>query len=106
LGEHLTRSVLFGATDWSDKVGGVQPPSRALKGPAPEIFFTPGYRDSRHREDPTVGAAMPVDMRAFYPKSRGFLTIQDRRGVDQILSCWKQLVSGDVSPKDGLALRF
>jgi hypothetical protein len=106
LAEGLTRSVLFGATDWSDKAGGVQPPSSAIKGPTPEIFFTPGYRDSRHREDPTVGAAMPADMRAFYPKSRQFLAIQDFRGVDQILSCWKQLVSGDVSPKDGLALRF
>jgi hypothetical protein len=106
LGERLTRSVLFGATDWSDKTGGVRPPSVALRGPTPEIFFTPGYRDQRHREDPAVGAAMPADMRAFYPASRKFLTIRDIRGADQILSCWKQLVSGDVSPKDGLAPRF
>ena len=106
VGESLIRSVLFGATDWSDKPGGVQPIKSAVRGPAPEIFFTPGYRDARHREDPGLSAAVPQDMRAFYPASRRFLTIQDVRGAGQILACWKRLVSGDVSPKEGLVLRF
>ena len=83
VGESLIRSVLFGATDWSDKPGGVQPISRRVRGPAPEIFFTPGYRDARHREDPGLSAAVPEDMRAcLCPRRprRSFLTIRDVRG--------------------------
>jgi hypothetical protein len=106
LGDSLTRSVLFGATDWSDKPGGVQPIKLTVKGPTPEIFFTPGYRDVRHREDPGLSAAVPHDMQAFYSASRKFLSTRNLDGADTILDCWKRLLSGDVSPREGLVLRF
>jgi Protein of unknown function (DUF2855) len=106
LGECLTRSVLFGATDWTDKPGGVQPPKRAPGGPQPEFFFTSSHRDARLGDEPALGAAMQRDMRAFYIASRKFVTIHNIQGVDEIISCWMRLLSGDVSPREGLALQF
>ncbi len=106
LGESLTRSVMFGATDWTDKPGGVQPPKVALKGPKPEVFFTSNHRDTRLGEDPALSGAMQRDTRAFYPSSRKFVTIHSIRGVDEIISCWIRLLSGDVGPREGLVLQF
>jgi hypothetical protein len=106
LGESLTRSVLFGATDWTDKPGGVQPPKVALKRPTPEFFFTSSHRDARLSEDPALSVAMQRDMRAYYQSSRKFVTIHNVRGVDEIISCWIRLLSGDVRPREGLVLQF
>ena len=106
LGERLIRSVMFGATDWTDKPGGVQPPKGSVRGPTPEFFFTPSYREARLVEEPALSTAMQRDMRDFYLSSRKFVTIHNMRGVDKIISCWMRLLSGDVSPSEGLALQF
>ena len=106
LGERLIRSVMFGATDWTDKPGGVQPPKGSVRGPTPEFFFTPSYREARLVEEPALSTAIQRDMRDFYLGSRKFVTIHNMRGVDKIISCWMRLLSGDVSPSEGLALQF
>ena len=106
LGTKLIRSVLFGATDWADKPGGVQPPNADVKGPKPEFFFTSTHRDARLREEPALGVAMQRDLRAFYPASRRFVTIQRHKGAEAILGCWNHLLSGNVDPREGLALQF
>src|SRR5262249_53053528 len=54
----LVRSILIGATDWTDKPGGVQPPKIDVVGPKPEFFFVPGYATGRLKTEPTLGAAM------------------------------------------------
>jgi hypothetical protein len=106
LGTKLIRSVLFGATDWDDKPGGVQPLNAVVKGPKPEFFFTSTHRDARIDEEPALGAAMQRDMRAFYLDSRRFVTIRHHRGADEIVACWKRLLSADIDPGEGLALQF
>lgn len=106
IGDHLIRSVMFGATDWADKPGGVQPPKGVVKGPVPEFFFTPSYYVARLAEVPALRAAMQRDIQEFYPSSRRFVTIHNRRGVDEIISCWMRLLSGDISPREGLTLQF
>ena len=65
LGERLIRSVMFGATDWTDKPGGVQPPKGSVRGPTPEFFFTPSYREARLVEEPALSTAIQRDMRDF-----------------------------------------
>ena len=106
LGERLIRSVMFGATDWTDKPGGVQPPKASVRGPTPEFFFTPSNREARLVEEPALSTAVRRDMRDFYLSSRKFVTIHHMRGVDKIISCWIRLLSGDFSPSEGLALQF
>lgn len=106
LGASLIRSVLFGATDWDDKPGGVQPVSAVMKGPKPEFFFTSTHRDARLAEDPALAIAMQRDLRAFYPDSRRFVTIRRHQGTDEIVACWKRLLSGNIDPREGLALQF
>jgi hypothetical protein len=70
LGERLIRSIMFGATDWIDNSGGVQPAKGTAKGPTPEFFFTPSYRETRLAEEPALTAAAQRDMRDFYLSSR------------------------------------
>jgi len=106
LGDNLLRSVLFGATDWKDKPGGVQPPKVPPRGPKPEFFFASSHRDARLRDDQGLGEAMQRDMRSFYRSSRNLVTIHRVSGVDGIVSTWTRLLSGDVAPKEGLVLQF
>ena len=106
LGARLIRSVLFGATDWADKPGGVRPPSVAVYGPTPEFFFTSTHRDGRLGEQPALAVTMQRDMRAFYPDSRRLVTIQRHRGVNEILACWQRLLSGKIEPGVGLVVEF
>ena len=106
LGDRLKRSVIFGATDWADKPGGVQPQKGAVAGPTPEFFFTPSYRETRLAEQPMLGATMPSDILEFYASSRRFVTITSLRGVDEIIASWMKLVAGEVGPRDGLTLQF
>jgi hypothetical protein len=106
LAAKLIRSVLFGATDWDDKPGGVQPLNAVVKGPKPEFFFTSTHRDARIAEQPALAVAMQRDMLAFYRDSRRFVTIRRRRSADEIVACWKRLLSGSAEPGEGSALQF
>jgi Protein of unknown function (DUF2855) len=106
LGESLKHSVMFGATDWSDKPGGVQIPHARLKGPMPEVFFTSSHRDKRLSEDPTLSSGVQRDTRAFYPASHKFVSIRRIIGASDIISCWNRLLAGDISPGDGPVLQF
>src|SRR5262245_52322913 len=106
LGDRLTRSVMFGATDWTDRPGGVQPLKRSVRGPVPEFFFTPSYREVRLAEQPSLSETAQRDIREFYSSSRKFVTIHNVRGVDEIMNCWMKLLAGEISPGDGLALEF
>jgi hypothetical protein len=106
LGASLIRSVLFGATDWDDKPGGVQPLKAVVKGPKPEFFFTSTHRNARLAEEPALSDAMQRDMRAFYRESRRFVAIRRHQGADELVACWKRLLSGSADPGEGLAFQF
>ena len=106
LGASLARSILVGATDWGSKPGGVVLPAAALPGPRPEFFFVPDYASLRLKSDPTLGAAMVRDLRAFYPASRALVFARRFTGTDAMLDCWSRLVAGTVSPREGLVLSF
>lgn len=106
LGPSLVRSILIGATDWGSKPGGVQPPTIALQGPEPEFFFVPDYATVRMKADPSLGAAMLADLRAFCAASRAFVTARRLSGTDAILQAWAQLAAGGTPPREGLVLSF
>lgn len=104
LGKTLTRSVLFGATDWT--AGGVTAPAETSPGPAPEFFFTPTHAMTRLKEDPSLAAASQRDLHAFYAASRAFVTPRHVTGAANILAAWKTLANGDTPPSDGMVCAF
>lgn len=106
LGASLVQSILVGATDWSDKLGGVQPPKGPLVGPLPELLFVPGYAAGRLKVERELLAAMQRDLRAFYATSRAFVTPRRMAGVGAVLEGWARLVAGEAPPRDGLVLSF
>jgi hypothetical protein len=106
LGPKLQRSFLIGATDWTDKPGGIQPPSTALVGPAPEFFFVPTYAAARVKADPELREALQRDLRAFYAASRAFVAARRLVGSDSILESWARLAAGETPPREGLVLSF
>jgi hypothetical protein len=101
LGPALVRSILIGATDWTDKPGGIQPPRIEVVGPRPEFFFVPAYAAGRLKTQPDLGSAMLKDLRDFYPASRKFVMPQRARGGDAVLDIWQRLAAGHADPRDG-----
>lgn len=101
IGPALVRSILIGATDWTDKQGGIQQPRVEVVGPRPEFFFVPAYAAGRLKSQPELGSSMVEDMRAFYPASRQFVSALAARGGAAALDIWKSLASGEASPRDG-----
>ncbi len=97
LGDALTRSIIIGLTDWASERGG-----EPLPGPKPEFFFVPTYAAERLKADPSLGAAMVRDLRAFYEASRALVSAQRVRGASAVQAAWTRLVAGDVPPRDGL----
>jgi hypothetical protein len=106
LGASLLRSLLIGATDWSDRPGGVQPARAPLAGPRPEFFFVPTYAAQRLKMQPELGAAMQGDMRSFFAASRALVTARRLSGAGEILDAWSRLAAADTSPREGLVLSF
>jgi hypothetical protein len=104
LGRALNRSILIGATDWSDKPGGIQAPRQEVVGPTPEFFFVPSYAAGRLRAQPELGKAMLRDLRGFYAASREFVTARRARGAAAVLETWQRLVAGEASPREGFVL--
>jgi len=101
LGDALTRSIIIGLTDWASERGG-----EPLPGPKPEFFFVPTYAAERLKADPSLGAAMVRDLRAFYEASRALVSAQRVRGASAVQAAWTRLVAGDVPPRDGLVGAF
>lgn len=106
LGASLVRSILVGATDWSESPGELQPPKATLAGPAPEIFFAASYIPGRVKAERELLAAMQRDLRAFYSASRAFFTMRHSTGVDAVLEGWACVAAGEASPSEGLVLSF
>jgi hypothetical protein len=104
LGDKLKRSIIIGVTDWADRAA--TPPAGGLVGPKPEFFFVPTYAAGRLQAEPTLGAAMLTDMRAFYAASRKYVTAQRTTGPDAILAAWARLTEGRVPPREGIVASF
>lgn len=103
LGPVLTRSVLFGATDWQAAGAAA---GRENIGPTPEFFFTPTYAMQRMQADPSLGEQSARDMRAFYESSRRLITPRRVTGAEAILDAWRTLASGKTPPRDGIVCSF
>jgi Protein of unknown function (DUF2855) len=106
LGTRLARSILVGATDWSESPGELQPPKATLAGPAPEIFFVASYIPGRIKAERELLAAMQRDLRAFYAASRAFFAMRHATGVDAVLAGWARVAAGATSPSEGLVFSF
>jgi hypothetical protein len=106
IGPGLARSILIGATDWTDKLGGIQPPKIELSGPKPEFFFVPSYAAGRLKSEPELGAPMVADLRAFYAASHRFVSAKRSSGGAAIIDTWQRLASADADPRHGFVLSF
>ena len=106
IGPGLVRSILIGATDWTDKPGGIQPPKIDVSGPKPEFFFVPGYAAGRLKSEPELGAAIIADLRIFYKASHRFVSPKRSSGGAAIIDTWQRLASADADPRDGFVLSF
>jgi len=106
LGTSLARSILVGATDWSESPGELQPPKAMLAGPAPETFFAGTYIAGRVKAERELLAAMQRDLRAFYAASRAFFAMRHSTGVDAVLEGWARVAAGETSPSEGLVFSF
>lgn len=101
LGSALTRSIIIGLTDWAAPRGG-----EPLPGPKPEFFFVPTYAAERLKADASLGGAMVRDLRAFYPASHAFVSVQRIAGAGAIQAAWTSLASGHIPPREGLVCAF
>jgi len=106
IGSGLVCSILIGATDWTDKPGGIQPPKIDVTGPKPEFFFVPAYAAGRLKHEPGLRAAMVTDMRTFYNESRRFVSPQRSAGSAAIIDTWQRLASALADPRVGFVLSF
>lgn len=102
-GEHLTRSLVIGVSDWEAQAQ----PREPVPGPRPEMFFAPGYIGERIKADGRgVLAELDAANRAFYPLSRRFVRARREAGEAAIAKVWATLVDGQASPTDGYVLSF
>ena len=104
-GPALTRSVLFGMTDWEAAGRSIYSGAPSI-GPQPEFFFTPAYAMERMRADPSLGEKSQRDLRAFYESSRRMITPRRVTGAEAILAAWCTLAGGRTPPRDGITCSF
>lgn len=105
LGDRIKHSMMIGRSH-HDAVATGAPAS--LPGPAPQFFFAPtelqrlvdawGADEYQRR---TVDAT-----NEFIEASRGWMTIDERRGADGPASAWASIHAGEVSPAVGVIASF
>ena len=99
--ETLTASVQVGGTHW-EQVGG----SDDLPGPAPALFFAPD-QIAKRREDwgPTgVDERFAEAWDDFVPMVEGWITLEERRGPDEVGRTYREVLDGDADPSHAFVL--
>ncbi len=99
-GERLTRSVRVGFTH--HEASGR--PDAELPGPAPELFFAPDHVERRLAEWGGRGFAERLEAAriGFEGRVGATLTIDRRRGADEIRAAWEAAVDGSADPSAGV----
>jgi hypothetical protein len=101
LAEELRTSCLVGATHWEEST-----PTADLPGPTPTFFFAPD-RVVKRRADwggDDFGARVDTAWSSFLASVDGWLQIVERRGADELVRTWHDLLDGAVAPQLGFVL--
>lgn len=98
LADELRTSCLVGATHWEESA-----PTANLPGPAPTFFFAPD-RIVKRRADwggDGFGARVDTAWSSFLASVDGWLRIVERRGADELVRTWHDVLDGAVAPEIG-----
>ena len=98
LGDELRTSCLVGATHWEESA-----PTANLPGPAPTFFFAPDRVVKRRGDWGGDGFDERVDAAwsSFLASAAGWLQIVERRGSEELLLTWREVLEGGVAPAIG-----
>jgi hypothetical protein len=98
LAGQLRTSCIVGATHWEESA-----PTANLPGPAPTFFFAPDRVVKRRSDWGADGFATRVDdaWTSFLESVDGWLRIVERRGTDELLRTWREILDGAVAPEVG-----
>ena len=100
-GDSLMHSCRIGATHW-DQNGSLE----NLPGPTPAFFFAPSQLAKRGKEwgRDELNSRMNSALDAFIVDSRRWMTVQESRGADAVVTAYDSLVNGTVAAETGLIL--
>ena len=98
LADELRTSCLVGATHWEESA-----PTADLPGPAPTFFFAPDRIVKRRADWGAEGFGERVDTAwsAFLASVDDWLQIVERRGTEELVSTWREVLEGSASPDVG-----
>jgi hypothetical protein len=101
LGGELRTSCVVGATHWEESA-----PTANLPGPPPAFFFAPDRVLKRRADWGGAGFAARVDgaWTSFLASVDGWLRIVERRGADDLVRTWHEVVDGAVTPNVGYVI--
>ena len=94
----LRSSSIVGATHWEESA-----PTAGLPGPAPTFFFAPD-RVVKRRADwggDAFDARVDAAWSSFLESVDGWLQVVERRGPDELVRTWLEVVGGAVAPAVG-----
>lgn len=98
----LAASHIVGNTDWK-----APPPTAALPGPQPELFFAPTHWEARAKAIGPVAfdAELAASLKAFVETAHDWLTLRHLSGADAYLESFTGLMAGSSNPSEGLIWR-
>lgn len=101
--DNLCFSSLVGAAHWDQRKG-----SKDLPGPAPEVFFAPGYWAQRAKESGS-GVLMQQFAALWAPLVQSveqWMEIKPITGVDAVAVAYQDALAGRISPQQGLIMQL
>jgi len=98
LADELRTSCLVGATHWEESA-----PTADLPGPVPTFFFAPDRIVKRRADWGGDGFGERVDAAwtSFLASVDGWLHIVERRGAEELLGTWRDVLEGAAPPDVG-----
>lgn len=100
--DNLCFSSLVGAAHWDQRGG-----SKTLPGPAPEVFFAPGYWAQRARESGNT-VLMQQFAALWAPLVHSveqWIDIKTIQGAEAITQAYQDTLAGRVNPRQGLIMQ-
>jgi len=72
------------------------------------VFFAPGHAEAcaKRMGPKEMNAILNTDMRAFYPVMSDLLSIEHVDARSGMVQAWQDTLAGNVSPKQGLIVKF
>jgi hypothetical protein len=102
LGDDLKSSVIVGGSHWDADRSNRAP----MPGPKPEMFFAPTHigRLGASWGGAEFARAVNAALDRFAHDSRGWLDVQESKGLPAAQTAWARLLANDVSAKEGIVI--